>query len=110
MGLTAVTKPPYGPSPCRVHLHSDAGWHAIKSVALGYAALLTGRNSLRCETAAVKYRLTGTVTALGTADGLSLAQCKVSSSQPCHLPQQPNPARLETCPVLPLLPGSSQGY
>ena len=106
----AVTKPPYRPSPFRVYLHSDSGWCSIKSVTLGYAVLLTGRNSFQREIAAVKYCLIGSVTAVGTADGLSLAQCKVSSSQPCHLPQQLNPARLETCPVLPLLTGSSQGY
>lgn len=101
----AVPKPPYHRYPFQEYLRSDSGWHSIKSVTLGYAALLTGRNSLWCEIAAVKYRLIGSVPAVGTADGLSLARCKVSSSQPRHLPQQPDPARLETCLNLPLLAG-----
>lgn len=80
MELMAVTKPPYRPSPFQVYLHSDSGRRSIKSVTLGYAALLTGMNSLQREITTVKYRLIGSITAVGTADGQA-ESCLVQGKQ-----------------------------
>lgn len=67
----AITEHPPTIPPFQKHSHINSGQCSIESVTLGHAVLLTGRNSLQHEMAAVRCCLIG----------LRLAQCKVSISQ-----------------------------